>query len=259
MLTNVSVASVYKEASFKSETTTQTFLGESLDILEEQAQWIRVRLEDGYEGWVAKFFVVNKPESWNSQSFYHQGAAVAWIYQSPDRQSGSIRDITILSKLPVLERQGDWVQVLLPDGLSGWVENNPRIPVATLDVEQLIQTAFAFQGTQYFWGGRSPKGFDCSGFVQTCFWLNGIQLPRDAYQQAMVGEQVDDDFRTWAVGDLIFFTERSGKISHVAISLGNGDFIHSSGFVKLNSLNPENRDLYIEKYAKIFTKTVRIL
>ena len=259
MLTNVSVAFIYQEASFKSESTSQTYLAESLEILDDQEHWILIRQEDGYEGWVARFFVVDKPENWNGHNFYHHGAPISWVYQSPDRQSETIRDITLLSKLPVLEYQGAWVKVLLPDGLSGWVENNPRIPVASPDIEQVIQTAFAFLGTQYSWGGRSPKGFDCSGFVQTCFLLNGVQLPRDARQQALVGKPVDDAFNLWAVGDLIFFTERSENITHVAISLGNGDFIHSSGFVKLNSLNPENTSLYFEKYSKFFTKTIRIL
>lgn len=259
MLTNVSIASVYREATFRSETTSQTHLGETLEVLEEQSDWVRVRQEDAYEGWVAKFFLVPKPENWDEHNFYYGGKAIAWIHQSPDHQSATIRDITLLSKLPALDFQEGWVQVLLPDGVKAWVENNPRQLVAKTDVEQLLRTAFSFQGIQYFWGGRSPKGFDCSGFVQTTFRLNGLQLPRDAYQQAEVGDQVDDDFNNWQVGDLIFFTERNNRITHVAISLGEGDFIHASGFVKINSVNPAHEDLYHERYSKIFTKTMRIL
>ncbi|NQV42944.1 MAG: C40 family peptidase [Candidatus Marinimicrobia bacterium] len=259
MLTNVSIAFIYRDAAFKSETTSQTHLGETLEVLEEGGDWIRVRQEDGYEGWVARFFVVEKPDSWEDFTFYYHGEHISWMFQSPDAQSNSIRDITLLSRLPLLNKKEGWVQLLLPDGVKGWVKNSPRSVLDSVDVERLIQTAFGFQGTQYFWGGRSPKGFDCSGFAQTVYALNGLQLPRDAYEQASVGTRVDDDFLSWEVGDLIFFSERSEKITHVAISLGEGDFIHASGFVKLNSLNPAHTDLYLEKYIKIFTKTMRVI
>jgi len=259
MLTNVSIAFIYRDAAFKSETVSQTHLGETLHILEDQDDWLYVRQEDGYEGWVARFFVVEKPASWEEHAFYRHGKQISWIHQNPDSQSNNIRDITLLSKLPILEHTGNWIKVLLPDGVKGWLEYQPWDSPSAIDVEHLVSTAFSFQGIQYFWGGRSPKGFDCSGFVQTVFDLNGIKLPRDAYQQAEIGSQVQDDFKTWETGDLIYFSEKPGNISHVAISLGDGDFIHASGFVKLNSLNPDHNDIYNEKYGKIFTKTMRVI
>jgi len=259
MLTNVSIAFVYRDAAFRSETTSQTHLGETLQVLEEQNDWIQVRQEDGYEGWIAKFFLVEKPASWEQHDFYLHGNLVSWVYENPDEQSSTIRDITLLSRLPILERQGVWVKVLLPDAVEGWIKYAPRVVPATPEVENLLRTAFNFQGIQYQWGGRSPKGFDCSGFVQTVFGLNGVKLPRDAYQQAEVGEDVSQDFSLWEPGDLIYFSERGAKVTHVAISLGGGDFIHASGYVKLNSLNPDNKDLYIDKYAQIYTSTKRVL
>jgi len=259
MLTNVSIAFVYRDATFKSETISQTHLGETLTVLEDQTDWLHVRQEDGYEGWVARFFVVEKPQGWEDQTFYQNAEQISWVFQSPDSQSNNIRDITVLSRLPLLDQQGGWVKILLPDGVEGWVKNNPMTTPTSVDIEALVQTAFGFQGIQYYWGGRSPKGFDCSGFVQTVFGMHGVQLPRDAYQQAEVGTRVDDDFSSWEVGDLIFFSERSEKITHVAISLGGGDFIHASGFVKLNSMNPDHPELYLEKYGKIFTRTMRVL
>ncbi len=259
MLTNVSIAFIYRDAAFKSETTSQTHLGEILEVLEDRGDWLRVRQEDNYEGWVARFFIVDKPASWEDHTFYLHGEHISWIYQSPDTQSNTIRDITLLSRLPVVDQQGGWVQLLLPDGIQGWVQNSPRTLVESVDVERLIQTAFGFQGIQYYWGGRSPKGFDCSGFVQTVYGLNGIQLPRDAYQQAEMGMRVDDDFSKWEVGDLVFFSEKSDKITHVAIAIGGGDFIHASGFVKLNSMNHDHSDLYLEKYGKIYTRTMRVI
>ncbi len=259
MLTNVSIAFVYREAAYRSETVSQTHLGEELEILEENDEWVKVRQEDGYIGWVSKAFVKEKPKSWNSKEFFYPASQVAWIYQNPDRQATTIRDMTMLSGLPVLERKNGWIKLLLPDGTEGWSEDKGRFPVHELDVEALVQTALSFLGIQYFWGGRSPKGFDCSGFTQTTFGLHGFKLPRDAYQQAEVGMEVTEDFNSWQVGDLIFFSEKPNRITHVAISLGKGDFIHASGFVKLNSLNPENTQLYVEHYAGIYTKTMRII
>lgn len=259
MLTNVSVAFIHTEPSFRTEASSQTYLGETVIVFGEEGDWFQVRLEDGYEGWVCKFYVVEKPMGWDDHEFYHHGDRISWIFEGPDNQSTHFRDITLLSKLPALAYTDRMVQILLPDGKKGWIEKSPRPLFTEVDTERLVQTALRFLGTQYFWGGRSPKGFDCSGFVQTTFWLNGLQLPRDAYQQAEVGVRVDDDFHNWQVGDLIFFTERSERITHVAISLGEGDFIHSSGYVKLNSLNPDHHDLYLEKYSKTFTKTMRVL
>lgn len=259
MLTNVSIASVYRDATFKSEITSQTHLGEILEVLEDKGDWLQVRQEDNYEGWVSKFFLAKKPDSWENSTFYCHGEQISWIYQSPDSQSNSIRDITLLSKLPLLDKNEGWVQLLLPDEVKGWVQNSPRLPVDSVDIERLVHTAFGFQGIQYFWGGRSPKGFDCSGFIQTVFGLNGLRLPRDAYQQATVGTRVEDDFNAWEVGDLIFFSERAGQITHVALSLGGGDFIHASGFVKMNSLNPDHSELYLEKYTKLYSKVMRVI
>lgn len=259
LLSNVSIASIYREATFQSETISQTHLAETLEVLEEEVDWVRVRQEDGYEGWIARFFVVKKPQDWDDHDIFYPADQIVWIHQSPDHQSATLRDMTLLSGLPALEHRHGWVQVLLPDGALGWIKDQPRYLANVMDTENLVQTAFSFMGVQYHWGGRSPKGFDCSGFTQTCFGLNGLQLPRDAYLQAEMGDQLDNDFRSWAVGDLIFFSERPGKITHVAISLGDGDFIHASGFVKLNSLNPDHTDLYVEKYTKLFTKTMRII
>jgi gamma-D-glutamyl-L-lysine dipeptidyl-peptidase len=257
VLTKVSVAFIYREARFGSETISQTYLAENLQVLGEEKDWLHVRQEDGYEGWIASFFVVEKPELWDDYDFFSPASQISWVYQNPDTQSSTIRDMTILSSLPVLGHSAGWVQVLLPDGFKGWVEDIPGHTRKSLDVEQLIRTASSFLGIQYFWGGKTPKGFDCSGFVQTCFHLNGIELPRDAHQQAEIGQRLSDDYRTWQAGDLIFFSERPEKITHVAISLGDGDYIHASGYVKINSLNQDHADLYLDKYLKIFTRTVR--
>ncbi len=257
LLTKISVSGIYREASFKSETTTQSLIGEALDVLEEGVDWLRIRQHDGYEGWIPSGSICEKPDGWDDHTFFSPQAQVVWVHENPDPHSTTIRDMTTLSKLPAIGHEPGWVQLLLPDGQQGWVEDHPRFTPAKVDLEALTATAMQFKGIQYQWGGRSPKGFDCSGFVQSVYALNGKQLPRDAYMQAKLGELVDPDPKNWLPGDLIYFSERPGNITHVALSLGGSDFIHASGFVKINSLDPLS-DLYIDKYHKIYTQTMRV-
>ena len=106
-------------------------------------------------------------------------------------------------------------------------------------------------GVPYLWGGTSIKGVDCSGFTKTCYFLNGIIIPRDASQQALIGEKVDiyesdtvniaKCLKTLRAGDLLFFAGGkhrvvNPKITHTAIYIGDGDFIQSAGSVGINSM-----------------------
>ena len=258
-LTNVSAAFMYKEPKFGSESTTQTLMGEEVEILETSGEWVNVHQHDGYSGWISKYFLAEKPPGWDDHPRFSSKSLITWIYQSPDIAATTIRDMTLLSSLPILQHLDGWVQLLLPDGNQGWVLDDPRFQPKSADPEGLMETALRFMGIQYFWGGRSPKGFDCSGFVQSVFALNGFQLPRDAYMQAEIGKRVSDDLTQWKAGDLIFFSEKPQRVTHVALSLGEGDFIHASSYVRLNSMNPAHEDIYIGRYASIYTKTMRVL
>ncbi|GIX45032.1 MAG: hypothetical protein KatS3mg130_1440 [Candidatus Sumerlaea sp.] len=94
-----------------------------------------------------------------------------------------------------------------------------------LTSQTLVERAQPLLGTQYVWGGVTEEGIDCSGFTQFLFKTYGIVLPRDAEEQAIVGQIVafgQDVVRTAQPGDLIFFMNEHGKVNHVAISLGGG-------------------------------------
>ena len=95
-------------------------------------------------------------------------------------------------------------------------------------------------GHGYLWGGTSTKVTDCSGLVKVSYLANGIILHRDASQQALIGNVMKaEDWKKAELGDLLFFGTKSGRVTHVAIYLKDGEYIHCSGRVKLNSVDPQ--------------------
>ena len=95
--------------------------------------------------------------------------------------------------------------------------------------ENLVETALRFIGTPYRWGGASARsGFDCSGLTMTVYRLNGLELPRNSRSQFRSGRSVARD--ALQKGDLVFFaTGRRGRVSHVGLYSGGGQFIHAPG------------------------------
>jgi peptidoglycan endopeptidase LytE len=92
----------------------------------------------------------------------------------------------------------------------------------------VLGTAESYVGTKYVWGGATPSGFDCSGFVQYVFRRHGIELPRTSRQQAAVGESVVPTLGALRTGDLMLFATNGVRIDHIAIYAGGDEIIHSS-------------------------------
>jgi len=109
----------------------------------------------------------------------------------------------------------------------------------------LLRTANQFLGVRYLWGGTTPLGMDCSGFVQQVYRLNGVALPRDADQQAMLGQRVDEA----RAGDLMFFGAES--VTHVGLATSATEFLHApmkDGAVELGQLGGDRRLRSIRRY-----------
>jgi cell wall-associated NlpC family hydrolase len=219
------IAPLLADAGVRAEQVTQLVLGETADILERRGAWLRVRtLEEEYEGWLHVGYVLQvgkaRAKEWRA-------AATAW---SMGAQARVERGVVRLPLRARVKPHGAGIE--LPDGRWGAVFEG-AVPVAdavVADARKLRPDAWAwtwFAGTHYQWGGVTPLGVDCSGLVQTTFAARGVQLPRDAYQQAGEGREVRP--AKAEPGDLLFFRGESGdRITHVAFLSDEDELVHST-------------------------------
>ncbi|MEP6572269.1 MAG: SH3 domain-containing C40 family peptidase [Gemmatimonadota bacterium] len=227
-----SVAPVNRESSLRSEQVTQLVYGETAAILESNGEWCRIRTDlDAYEGWVHTGYVLEvgreRADEWRK-------SALGWS------DGARIRTPHGLVTLPLRARMvlaGNMVS--LADGRRGEIVSGHALPIveSLASARALAPERWAeerFGGAPYQWGGVTPCGVDCSGLVQTTFAARGLCVPRDARQQALVGQAVDPS--SPIPGDLLFFTDGSDRITHVAFAADGGMLLHSTlacgGFVR---------------------------
>jgi hypothetical protein len=246
----VSVANLRREPRHSAEMVDQTILGRPIKLLKRHRSWLMVQTDYGYIGWIQGGSLVRTDEAgmqaWEKGGMVRFTDLFGFVYSEPDPSSVPVSDLVVNARLNVLDRGRTWTRVLLPRGDIGYVDN-ARIEVdrayelpPETRIENIIATAKRMMGVPYLWGGNSSKANDCSGFTQTVFKANGIQLPRDARQQIHMGTEVvpDENFSNIKAGDLFFFGSED-RITHVGIGLGGAEFIHQSSWVHINSLDPE--------------------
>jgi len=238
---------------FAAEMGTQALMGTPVHILETVHGWSRVVAPEGYSAWTTEESLekMNLLEftAWQNASKVIVNNYFTVIRSQPTESAEVVSDVVWGDILRYLDTKGEYMQVLLPDGRKGFLQKIMATPFNEWfakhqpSAANILETANRFIGFPYLWGGTSIKGMDCSGFSKTCFYLNGVILPRDASQQALVGENVDisKDLSKLQPADLLFFgsiKENKEHVSHVGIYIGNGGFIHSSGTVHISSLLP---------------------
>lgn len=253
-LINAGVANIYSDATFLSSVVTQGILGESVEVIAQQDDWLRIRQWDDYEGWIYHFSVTESPADWDPD--YTYSGAIGWIYREPSLTSAPVRQICAGVRLPGSPVQGDWLEVRLPDGVRGYLPAPPAATGGGTLREAIPATAERFLGVSYVWGGKTGFGFDCSGFVQTVFWLNGESLPRDAWQQAEQAHRLTGR-RELQPGDLVFFTTGE-RINHVGIAYDPDRFIHCSGRVRISSFDASAPE-YDHRLAGLFRGAGRVI
>ncbi len=256
-IVRISVAHMRSRPSALADLVNQPILGDLVRLLKFNGEYYLVQNWDGYIGWLrgGSLALVDSMEavSWQSGTWAVHTANYGVVRAEPHIAATISVDLVAGVRLKLLASDSGWSRVALPGGNTGFVLSDGLIKLAGLghaDAAGIITTAQKFRGIPYLWGGTSTKGFDCSGFTQTVFRLNNMLLPRDASQQALVGQAVllDNNFTQLKPGDLLFFGSSSERITHEAIYLGGLDFIHAggkNGQVAVNSLDPGS-DLYSE-------------
>jgi cell wall-associated NlpC family hydrolase len=228
----------------------QAIMGNMVKILYENEDWYLCQTHYDYVGWITKSAVhqcnTDLLFDWEKNAKYRIKTLNAIIYSQPNRSSTPVSDGVLNNRLNISENLSEWYQVTLPDGRVGFIdEKNVELINNGRDNEDqnehIISTALSMKGIPYLWGGNSSKGNDCSGFTQTVFKAAGIQLPRDARQQAQIGKPVKK--KNLKKGDLLFFGSGE-RVTHVGISMGVDNFIHQGskleGKVDIHSLNPDS-------------------
>ncbi|WP_321331354.1 C40 family peptidase [uncultured Bacteroides sp.] len=273
-IVDLSVCNLRAEPDFSSEMTTQALLGMPVKVLQSDG-WLRIQTPDNYIAWVhrAGVYSVTKQEydAWNRTDKIVVTAHYGFTYQKPDDTSQSVSDVVAGNRLKWEGTEGSYYKVVYPDGRQAYIAKSLSMPEkewkATVkqDASSIIRTAYTLMGVPYLWAGMSSKGADCSGFVRNVLFMHNIIIPRDASQQAYVGQHIDiaPDFGNVQPGDLIFFghkatIQRKEHVSHVAIYIGNKKFIHSLGDVHVSSFNPVDKD-YDEYDLNRMLFAVRIL
>lgn len=247
MIVASSVADVRRAPSHPSELVSQAVMGDAVEPLKVDGEWILARLDDGYIGWIRSWHVLattaEQRAAFDARAKHRVGVNHSEALSKPDDDALPVSDLVIGTPLAVT---GPAARAFLPvdlaDGRSGFVravhvEARPDHP--TLHREKLAATGLRFLGIPYLWGGSTPKGFDCSGLVQRIYRLHGLVLPRDSDMQARFGaEKAVASLDDLATGDLLFFGRAAQRITHVAMVIPDRLFLHAYGQVRVNSLDP---------------------
>ena len=246
-IVNVSVTPMREEPRHSSQMVDQAIMGNIVRLLKNDNGWYLAQTHYDYVGWINKSGLCVTNESgknnWQEKADKSFTGLQNLIRSEPDNNSLPISDIVLNNVVISEPYDNDWSLIHLPDGRKGYLKSKSLRYFNTksqnnIPSGDIISDAKRMMGTPYLWGGNSTKGNDCSGFTQTVFKANNIQIPRDARQQALIGTPIlpSQDWSNILPGDLLFFG-REDKVTHVGISLGQKDFIHQGGKVGINSLD----------------------
>ncbi|WP_347173795.1 NlpC/P60 family protein [Polaribacter uvawellassae] len=227
---NLSIVPLRLEASDESEMVSQVLFGEHFKVLEKRKNWSKIRIHfDSCEG-----FINNKQFEEVAEETYLElsnskatlsGELIDFITD----ENGSLSTIPIGATLPFFSNKKTFI------GTKSYSYDGAIIN-KKLDKEYILKTAFLFLNTPHFWGGKTPFGVDSSGFTQMVYKLCGYQLLRSAKEQATQGE-VLSFIEESEPGDLAFFDDNEGIITHVGIIMKDNYIIHVHGKVRIDRLD----------------------
>jgi cell wall-associated NlpC family hydrolase len=204
------VAPLLGEPRAAATQTSQYLNGHALQVLESRGDWLRVRGPDEYEGWMHRGYLGSGPTASHDRYF-----SVGCTARS---KAGRTRALPLGALLDEDEVPLDGGAIRMSHRSAHFPTEGSAIAASALQY---------FEGTGYLWGGVTPWGADCSGFVQSIFGLHGVSLPRDAADQARAGVEIPASADALMAADLVFFSDRDdGRITHVGIAIGDSRMVH---------------------------------
>ncbi|AXT49579.1 hydrolase Nlp/P60 [Aquimarina sp. BL5] len=220
---NLSIVPLRFEPSDPSEMVSQVLYGEHFKVLEKRKKWSRIRLAfDTYEGWIDNKQYVEITEEvykdFDTKPLDVTADLIDFI-SCKDNQLMPIALGSSLGALDLFEHQYDGNRI---------TEKQPK--------DKLVETAFLFLNAPYLWGGKTNFGIDCSGFTQMVYKLNGYKLLRDASLQATQGDPLSF-IEESEPGDLAFFDNDEGAITHVGVIMKDNYIIHAHGKVRVDRID----------------------
>lgn len=251
-LVTLSVINLRKHPDHAAELVSQARMGTPLVILKDKGSWLLIQTPDNYISWTEKSSVVlldnEEMTNWKKADRLIFTDNTGWLYDTTLAGSGVISDLVSGDILIKTAEIRDFYCAVLPDGRKGYISKQKVADFNTwknsteCSVDNVIKIASSYMGVPYLWGGSSVKGVDCSGFVQSVFFLNAVVLQRDASLQALYGMNIDisNGYSQLVKGDLLFFGSKingTPHVTHVAIYMGNNDYINSAGRVMISSLD----------------------
>lgn len=238
--------SMHGEPSWLAEQTTQCAYGVRLEVLKKEEDWGFVRLDDGYLAWIyLPYCSTVRPET----PTHIVSALVGGLFEEPSKDSLHLSRLYTGTFVAVESWKGEWARIAphkqqTPNSMTGgWMHGDRLLAIADFPGTEeqkrqaILDEAFRMMGVPYLWGGTSTNGIDCSGLAQLCHRMAGLNILRDADMQKNGGRKVEAPFKP---GDLVFFGDEGNldRITHVGISLGGWEIIHSSR--SRNGVNTDN-------------------
>ncbi|AGC77729.1 SH3 domain-containing protein [Nonlabens dokdonensis] len=239
----ISIAPLRSETSDSSEMVSQVLYGETFKIIDTRKKWSRIRLShDKYEGWIDNKQITEiESEQYHSILKGHKQFSRDLIGHITHNDM-TLSTVTIGAQTSSCTFLNDQYSLNQPETIS-------------YDKSNLIENALLFLNAPYLWGGRTPLGIDCSGFTQLIYRMNGFDLLRDASQQATQGE-VLSFIEESEPGDLAFFDNNEGAITHVGLIMSDNYIIHAHGKVRIDRLD-QSGIFNVEK--KVHTHKLRVI
>ncbi|MCX8159386.1 MAG: C40 family peptidase [Candidatus Saccharicenans sp.] len=236
------VENMYSRADDQADVVSQALLGTTVKILKTEKGanrevWHQIETPDTYQGWIngralRLYGQGEKPYASEGQVI-EITSLLAYLYSGPDVTKQKPLLFAPISSVLVLEKfEGRWGEVVLPDKRKAFIQmGDGQVKQAPfqrprLSPEQMVELAKKFLGLPYFWGGTSPLGLDCSGYVQLIYRLSGLEILRDADIQFTSSGLLEVPKGQERTGDLVFFGRKS--ISHVGMMISQREFIHAT-------------------------------